>query len=224
MKSRKLRDFDGRAWRLGSDPDHIGRGRACCPEGQPLKAFGLSHWQAITPRLLRLTRSAAVIGQPPVSKIMRSHQRSSEAPPVTRRCAVALLGSAAASAAVTPAASALDPADPFLAIWRKQLEARKSFEAACEGNAADQFGDDSAQAAAEAEHLTTTCDRYGKLSREACYVMPTTAAGVLAFIEFMRQEVYNDELGRMAGESGDAATAASWKTLTSGIKAVCLVG
>lgn len=156
---------------------------------------------------------------------MRTHQRPSEAPPVTRRCAVALLGGAAASAAVAPAASASGPADPFVAIRRRQLEAQKDFEAACEqeGIAADQFGKDSAEAVAAAEHLTKTCARNGRLCREACYVVPTTSAGVLDFIEFMRQEVFNDELGRMAGKSGDAATARSWETLASGIKAACLL-
>lgn len=44
-------DFDGRAWRRGSEVGHVGRGRTCCPEGQPLKTSGLSLRQVFNPRL-----------------------------------------------------------------------------------------------------------------------------------------------------------------------------
>ena len=45
------REPNGRAWRRGTEPDLYGRGRTCCPGEQSLKAFGLSLWQALTPRL-----------------------------------------------------------------------------------------------------------------------------------------------------------------------------
>ena len=45
------RGRNGRAWQRGTERGHIGRGRACCPEPQGLKASDLSLWQVLTPRL-----------------------------------------------------------------------------------------------------------------------------------------------------------------------------
>ena len=59
--------FNGRAWRLGSEPDHIGRGAPFCPEGKPLKTSRLSHWQVLTPRLLGLIPRAGRKKPIPVS-------------------------------------------------------------------------------------------------------------------------------------------------------------
>jgi hypothetical protein len=39
------------------NPTIIGRGAPFCPEGKPLKASRLSHWQVLTPRLLGPTPS-----------------------------------------------------------------------------------------------------------------------------------------------------------------------
>lgn len=51
-----VRLINGRAWRRGSELGFYGRGRTCCPEGRPLKAFDQSHWLVSNPRLPRRSR------------------------------------------------------------------------------------------------------------------------------------------------------------------------
>ncbi len=59
--------------------------------------------------------------------------------------------------------------------------------------------------------------REQELLRAACYVVPTTPAGVLAFVRFLNDEILFDEKGQPGGTDGERAVRQSLATLRDGL-------
>jgi hypothetical protein len=90
-------------------PDRYGRGASFCPEGQPLKASRLSHWQVFSPRLSRLPRDTALKSRTPVSQTMTLQERPGDSQ-----------DSRALSTLPFPAHLTTDsPAAPVALLWRR---------------------------------------------------------------------------------------------------------
>lgn len=124
---------------------------------------------------------------------------------------VAALPAIATAAAAAPAVTD----DPIFATVAACKAAWTELQAGCdavEAAALKQVGIEAAEARVSAA-LTREC----ALLRAACYAVPTTLAGLSAWVALMVERVWCCEGGELGGDDGERATAASYATLQTAL-------
>jgi hypothetical protein len=240
--------LNGRAWRLGSEPDHIGRGRTRCPEGQPLKAFDLSLSQVSTPRLLGLTpsmrlqkaktKATTMTIERPIPPRAESVDSFSLQPPIGQRESQSLVSESdkpsdglsrrnvLAGLAILPVVLPVTAdlaADPAFAVIAEKLAADiahcEAIDAQDEAETCPGIGSDAAEDAFQ--RCCVACGFVNEADWRLATTPPTTPAGVAAVLRFANQI----EDGGMERPDTDAVGPDGWHyqlraTMAAAIEAI----
>lgn len=136
-----------------------GRGRTCCPEGRPLKAFDLSRLQVSTPRLPGLSSGAGMAPLEGAFPGCGTPETLSESDMInmTRRAALCGIASISATAGTGAALAAADAQNPVLTPPTLPSASPDSVMALIEKHRAAAEASDRA-----AEFLETLHERFGR--------------------------------------------------------------
>ncbi len=169
----------------------LGRGAPFCPRPQGPKPSHLSHWQVFSPRLPRLTRGVALKSQ--ISERPMFPPRDS-----SRRSFLAMTAGGTVAGLIPTAALAVAPAEDLIhAAIKRHSHLAKICDAAwkARGRCKD-FGTLTEAEQAQVRKLNDEVDEahlpLEAAAEDLCNTVPTTHAGLIAVLIYMRTQHRNE--------------------------------